>query len=127
MKIGHTVILNKGKSLEELKNVIESADSICCDRELSDTLYLVDNGRHPYGRTINLDVLKEKIDFLNNLKTNQDNYFSIHYGNTYFTLENARKIGAIREEINKIADNENEEAALITALLYANLCILLIR
>lgn len=73
-----------------------------------------------FGSTqINLDVLKEKIDFLNNLKTNQDNYFSIHYGNTYFTLENARKIGAIREEINKIADNENEEAALITALLYA--------
>ena len=68
---------------------------------------------------INLDVLKEKIDFLNNLKTNQDNYFSIHYGNTYFTLENARKIGAIREEINKIADNENEEAVLITVLLYA--------
>ena len=68
---------------------------------------------------INLDVLKEKIDFLNNLKTNQDNYFSIHYGNTYFTLENARKIGAIREGINKIADNENEKAVLITALLYA--------
>ena len=68
---------------------------------------------------INLDVLKEKIDFLNNLKTNQDNYFSIHYGNTYFTLENARKIGVIREGINKIADNENEKAVLITALLYA--------
>ena len=68
---------------------------------------------------INLNVLKEKINFLNNLKTNQDNYFSIHYGNTYFTLENARKIGAIREEINKIADNENEKAALVTALLYA--------
>ena len=68
---------------------------------------------------INLDVLKEKIDFLNNLKTNQDNYFSIHYGNTYFTLENARKIGAVREEINKITDNENEKAVLISALLYA--------
>jgi adenine-specific DNA-methyltransferase len=73
-----------------------------------------------FGSTqINLDVLKEKIDLLNNLKTNQDNYFSIHYGNTYFTLKNARKIGAIREEINKIADNENEKAILITALLYA--------
>ncbi|MBU4314656.1 MAG: DNA adenine methylase, partial [Actinobacteria bacterium] len=68
---------------------------------------------------INLNVLKEKIDFLNNLKINQDNYFSIHYGNTYYTLENARKIGAIREEINKITDNENEEAVLVTALLYA--------
>ena len=73
-----------------------------------------------FGSTqINLDVIKKKIDLLNNLKTNQDNYFSIHYGNTYFTLKNARKIGTIREEINKIADNENEKAVLITALLYA--------
>ena len=68
---------------------------------------------------INLDVLKEKIDLLNNLETDQNNYFSVHYGNTYFTLENARKIGAIREKIERIADNEDEKAALITALLYA--------
>jgi adenine-specific DNA-methyltransferase len=68
---------------------------------------------------INMDYLKEKIDFLNNLKTNQDNYFSIHYGNTYFTLENARKIGAIRKKIEEIADKEDERAALITSLLYA--------
>jgi adenine-specific DNA-methyltransferase len=68
---------------------------------------------------INMDYLKEKIDFLNNLKTNQDNYFSIHYGNTYFTLENARKIGAIRKKIEEIADKEDERAALIASLLYA--------
>ena len=68
---------------------------------------------------IDLDALKEKINLLNNLETNQDNYFSVHYGDTYFTLENARKIGAIREKIKKIADNENERAALVTALLYA--------
>lgn len=68
---------------------------------------------------INLDVLEEKIYLLNNLETDQDNYFSVHYGNTYFTLENARKIGAIREKIEQIADSEDEKAALITALLYA--------
>jgi len=68
---------------------------------------------------INLDALKKKIDLLNSLETDKDNYFSIHYGNTYFSLENARKIGAIREQIEEITDNEDEKAALITALLYA--------
>ncbi len=68
---------------------------------------------------INLAVLKEKIDLLNNLEEDQDNYFSIHYGNTYFTLENARKIGAIREKIEEISNNEDEKAVLITSLLYA--------
>ncbi|MDO9465569.1 MAG: DNA repair protein RadC [bacterium] len=68
---------------------------------------------------INLDTLKEKIDLLNDLKVNQDNYFSIHYGDTYFTLENARKIGVIREKIEELASNKDEKAALITALLYA--------
>jgi adenine-specific DNA-methyltransferase len=68
---------------------------------------------------INLNILKDKIDFLNNLEIDQDNYFSIHYGNTFFTLGNARKIGAIRDKIEEIVDNEEERAALITSLLYA--------
>lgn len=68
---------------------------------------------------ISSNKLKEKIDFLNNLKANQDNYFSAHYSNTFFTMENARKIGAVREIIEEIAENEDEKSALITALLYA--------
>ena len=48
-----------------------------------------------------------------------DNYFSEHFGNTFFTLKNARKIGAIREKIAEIAKNENEKTVLVTALLYA--------
>ena len=68
---------------------------------------------------IDLAVLKEKIDVLNKMEEDQDNYFSIHFGNTYFTLRNARKIGAIREKIEKISDNEDEKATLITSLLYA--------
>ncbi len=63
--------------------------------------------------------IEKKVDILNSLKTDRDNYFSEHFGNTYFTLENARKIGAIREKINEIAKNENEKAVLITSLLYA--------
>jgi len=63
--------------------------------------------------------INRKIEFLNNLKPYSDNYFSENFGNTYFTLENARKIGAIREKIDKIAEDENESFILITSLLYA--------
>ncbi len=68
---------------------------------------------------INETKLNEKIDFLNNLKPKRNNYFSIYFGNTYFTLDNARKIGAIREKIEKIAKGKNEKYALITSLIYA--------
>ena len=61
----------------------------------------------------------DKIDILNSLKTDQDNYFSKYFGNTYFSLENARKIGAIREEIERIAETEEEKNILICSLIYA--------
>ena len=68
---------------------------------------------------IDFEEIEKKIDLLNNLEANEDNYFSKHFGQTYFTLENARKIGAIREKIDEIATDENEKAVLITSLLYA--------
>lgn len=68
---------------------------------------------------VDRDEIRKKIDILNSIKTNEDNYFSTHFGNTYFTLENARKIGAIREKIETIADSEDEKALLIASLLYA--------
>jgi len=63
--------------------------------------------------------LDNKIEYLNNLETNKDNYFSINFGNRYFTIENARKIGFIRETIEEISENAEEKAALITSLIYA--------
>ena len=69
--------------------------------------------------TVDFEEIEKKIDLLNNLEAYKDNYFSEHFGNTYFTLENARKIGAIREKIDKIINNENEKMVLITSLLYA--------
>ena len=68
---------------------------------------------------VNLNSIEEKMLSLNSLETKEDNYFSTHFGNTYFTLENARKIGAIRERIEAIASDENEKAVLIASLLYA--------
>ncbi len=63
--------------------------------------------------------IAEKVEHLNNLSSEKDNYFSIHYGGTYFTKENARKIGAIREEMERIAEDENERNTLVCSLLYA--------
>jgi adenine-specific DNA-methyltransferase len=71
------------------------------------------------GTSANIDKVSEKIKLLNNIQTTEDNYFSKHFGNTYFSLENARKIGAIREEIENIAETEEEKNTLICSLLYA--------
>jgi adenine-specific DNA-methyltransferase len=68
------------------------------------------------------DVIKnisKKIDYLNELVPEEDNYFSKHFGGTYFSKDNAKKIGLIREKIEKIAENKNEKNILICSLLYA--------
>lgn len=61
----------------------------------------------------------KKIEYLNALPTSGENYFSKHFGGTYFTVENAKKIGVMREEIEHIADNADEKSILICSLLYA--------
>ena len=63
--------------------------------------------------------IAEKIDYLNSLKADEDNYFSINFGNTYFSLTNAKKIGAVREEIDKIASSKDEKNILLCSLIYA--------
>lgn len=59
------------------------------------------------------------IEELNNLTPMSDNYVSKNFGNKYFSIENARKIGAIRENIENYDVNEREKAFLLTSLLYA--------
>ena len=61
----------------------------------------------------------EKIKHLNDLPNDKENYFSKHFGGTYFSEENAQKIGAIREKIDKIAESEDEKNILICSLIYA--------
>ena len=63
--------------------------------------------------------IARKIEHLNNLPGSSENYFSEHFGGTYFEESNARKIGAIREEIERIADSEDEKHILICSLIYA--------
>lgn len=64
--------------------------------------------------------IKRYIEELNGLEPIEENYVSKYFGDKYFTVENARKIGAIREKIESYKDiNEREKAFLLTALLYA--------
>lgn len=75
-----------------------------------------------FGATL-IDKVKIKniIDEFNSKDIKEDNYFSENFSNTYFTLENARKIGYIREEIERLSNQLNfrEKAILITSLIYA--------
>ena len=63
--------------------------------------------------------ISEKIEHLNALPNGESNYFSEKFGGTYFSEENARKIGAVREEIENIAENMDEKHILVCSLLYA--------
>ena len=65
------------------------------------------------------EIVSKKIEYLNDLPNDKENYFSKHFGGTYFTEANARKIGAIREVIDTIAKSECDKNLLICSLLYA--------
>ena len=59
----------------------------------------------------------------NEIAVKEDNYFSKLYGGTYFNTENCRKIGHIRQDIERMYSrnflNDREKCILITSLLYA--------
>lgn len=67
--------------------------------------------------------IKRHIQKYNMLAIEQGNYWSENYSNTYFSKDNCRKIGFIREDIEQnylTGDlNNREKCILITSLLYA--------
>lgn len=68
---------------------------------------------------INEEKLLKFINHLNSLNPEDENYVSLNFGNKYWTAENARKIGAIREEIDNLEVTFREKSVLITSLLYS--------
>lgn len=59
------------------------------------------------------------IQYLNDLE-GLEGYVTEHYGDRYFSIDNAMKIDAIREEIDMIENiNEREKSFLLTSLFYA--------
>ena len=67
--------------------------------------------------------IEQLVQFYNDTIPTEENYMSEHFANTFFSLEDCRKIGFIRENIetrfNAHEINKRERAILITSLLYA--------
>ncbi len=67
--------------------------------------------------------IKKIIDEYNRISDLEENYFSKNYKNTYFSENDCKKIGYIRENINKKFENkeinEREKYILIASLLYS--------
>lgn len=67
--------------------------------------------------------VKATIECYNQIRTEERNYMSDNFANTFFSLADCAKIGAIREDIERKFGmqeiNERERALLITSLLYA--------
>lgn len=72
---------------------------------------------------IDVEKIENYIDKFNKIEPKENNYVSINFGNTYFTEDNAKKIGFIRENIENLylekEINFREKSVLITSLLYA--------
>lgn len=74
---------------------------------------------------IDTDMISREISLYNNLQAEkiEDNYMSETFGDTYFSYDDCKKIGFIRERIQGLYTegkiNEREQAVLVTILLYA--------
>lgn len=69
---------------------------------------------------IDLNKIEDLIMEFNLLNPTEENYFSKNFGNSFFTIENARKIGYIREKIELLKNIKfREKAILISSLIYA--------
>lgn len=65
------------------------------------------------------EEIASKIAYLNNIIVDNENYFSINFGNKYFSVTTAKKIGRIRDEINLITTTPEEKDLLLCSLIYA--------
>ncbi len=91
---------------------------------------ILDSNSHIYtaffGKDmIREDKLKERLKHYNDIKIKKynENYFSKNFSNTYFDAENSKKIGLIRDDIDKLFEKKiitkREKSYLLTSLIYA--------
>ena len=91
---------------------------------------ILDSNTHVYNAffgkdNIREEKLKEWLKKYNDIdvKKHTDNYFSKNFSNTYFDAENAKKIGLIRDDIEKLFEEKiitkREKSYLLTSLIYA--------
>ncbi|MDD5433622.1 MAG: DNA adenine methylase, partial [Candidatus Pacebacteria bacterium] len=74
-------------------------------------------------KNYNREKISNIIIHLNGLQPKKENYVSEIFGGLYFTKENAQKIGAVREEIDRLEKtneiSQEEKKILLTSLIYA--------
>lgn len=75
-------------------------------------------------QTYSRKKIERFIAYYNEVRVSADNYMSENFADTFFSLADCRKIGFIREDIERRRTtgdiNERERALLITSLLYAS-------
>lgn len=71
------------------------------------------------NENIDYTKIKKIISELNSIVPTKDNYVSLNFGDKYFSIDNAKKIGEIREKIETFDVNERERSFLLTSLIYA--------
>ncbi len=91
---------------------------------------ILDSNSHIYSAFFGKEAIREeklriRLKHYNEVKFNSydENYFSINFTNTYFDAENAKKIGIIRDDIEKLFEGRiitnREKSYLLTSLIYA--------
>jgi len=91
---------------------------------------ILDSNSHIYTAFFGKDMireekLKEQLKHYNDIETKKygENYFSKNFSNTYFDVENSKKIGLIRDDIEKLFEEKiitkREKSYLLTSLIYA--------
>ncbi len=91
---------------------------------------ILDSNNHIYhaffGKDrLRINELKRFLKIYNSLdiKKYDDNYFSKNFSNTYFDAKNSKKIGIIRDDIEKLFEEKiitnREKSYLLTSLVYA--------
>src|SRR3989344_1672444 len=89
---------------------------------------ILDSNSHIYtaffGKdTIREEKLKKRLKHYNNIKIKKynENYFSKNFSNTYFDAKNSKKIGLIRDDIEKLFEEKiitkREKSYLLTSLM----------
>lgn len=90
---------------------------------------ILDSNSHVYNAFFGKDKireekLKERLKHYNDIdvKKYNENYFSKNFSNTYFNAENTKKIGLVRDDIEKLFEKKiitkREKSYLLTSLIY---------
>ena len=99
--------------------VIEKFDEIYINDFLysNEIIYRAFFEQEPY----NLSILEEYKDTFSKVDVNDllDNYVSLNFGGKFFSENDAKKIGFIRETIEKVNVNKKERNILLASLIYS--------